>query len=171
MNFIEWLNSLPGSPTPTLAANHSGLAGPTLIRHAQRGKTTADNVIKIAKAYGVSPIDALVELGFLSPEDVSDTRIPLKSALEEAGVSELLESLVKRVNASGLFEGTFDARFFAGRAGAEIHELPSRIEQKDVPDAQGNAYDDDDAILDGINAGTEKFAAQESTEPLDETWT
>lgn len=108
MNFDTWLKSLPGAPTPTIAAKKSGLAASTLLRHVERGHSTADNVIAIAKAYGVSPIDALVDNRMLEPSDLGGERSPIKAALRDATITELLETLIERVNNSGLIEGSFE---------------------------------------------------------------
>lgn len=126
MNFSSWLRSLPGSPTPTTAARRSGLVDATLIRHAEKGVTTADNIIKIAKAYGIHPIDALVDLGFLESSDVAGARVSLRRALEEASVSELLEYLVKAVNASGMFDGDFSAEDLLDSPSADVIQMPSQ---------------------------------------------
>lgn len=52
----------------------------------------------------------------------------------------------------------------------KVTQLRPRIEQTGAPSVDAKQYDED-AILDGINAGTEKFAAQEATDPLDENYT
>ena len=80
MDFLEWLESLPGGATPTTAAKKAGLASPTLLRHAERGWTTADNVIAIARAYGVPPVDALVELDILDASEAGGDAVRLKEA-------------------------------------------------------------------------------------------
>lgn len=133
MNFSQWLKSLPGSPTPTSAARRSGLIDATLIRHAAKGVSTADNVIKISRAYGVSPIDALVELGFLQTDDVEASRVSLRRALDEASVAELLEYLVRAVNRSGMFDGDFSAE-----------ELISGGNVLDFPTSSNNHDDDEE---------------------------
>lgn len=107
MDFNQWLSSLPGSPTPTTAASRSGLASPTLIRHADKGATTADNVIKIARAFGVSPVDALVDAGFLRADEIDTAKVSARQALSDIGIEEALRIVVDRVNASGLFEEDF----------------------------------------------------------------
>ena len=124
MNFDTWLKSLPGVPTPTIAAKKSGLAAPTLLRHVERGHSTADNVIAIAKAYGVSPIDALVDNGMLEPSDLGGERSPIKAALRDATITELLETLIERVNNSGLIEGSFEMSTIAGHKPSDgVNEL------------------------------------------------
>nr|DAU95536.1 MAG TPA: hypothetical protein [Caudoviricetes sp.] len=113
MAFVDWLKTLPGAPTPTIAAKRSNLSGPTLLRHSERGYSTADNVIRIARAYGVNPVDALVDNGILQTEELGGERSTVRKALKEATVEELLETLVEYVNNSGLIEGKFETNLIA----------------------------------------------------------
>lgn len=103
MDFNEWLKSLPGAPTPTTAARNARLVDATLIRHATKGQTTADNVIAIARAYNVSPIDALVATGHLGADEASSARLDLRMALKGATVEELWDAMAEKVDGSRLF--------------------------------------------------------------------
>ena len=107
MDFSEWLESLPGGATPTTAAKKAGLASPTLLRHAERGRTTADNVIAIARAYGIPPVDALVELGFLEPSETGGEAIRLKEALTKASISQLWDTMAAKIDGLHLTVGKF----------------------------------------------------------------
>lgn len=107
MEFLEWLESLPGGATPTTAAKKAGLASPTLLRHAERGYTTADNVIAIARAYGVPPVDALVELGFLKPSETGGEAVRLKEALKEASISQLWDAMAEKIDGTQVAVGRF----------------------------------------------------------------
>lgn len=107
MNFKEWLETLPGGATPTTAANKANLASPTLLRHAERGYTTADNVIAIARAYGVPPVDALVDLGFLRPDEAGGEAVRMKEALKEASISQLWDTMADKIDGLHLTVGKF----------------------------------------------------------------
>lgn len=107
MEFLEWLESLPGGATPTTAAKKAGLASPTLLRHAERGYTTADNVIAIARAYGVPPVDALVELGFLEPSETGGEAVRLKEALKDASISQLWDAMAEKIDGTQVAVGRF----------------------------------------------------------------
>lgn len=108
-SFPEWLASLPGAPTPSQAAEAAKLPRPTLLRHADRGRTTAENAIAIARAFNVSPADALVEMGFLEPSEVNASEaLAIREALGRAEWPEIFDEITKRVNASGMFEGDFE---------------------------------------------------------------
>ncbi|CAB0973634.1 hypothetical protein [Corynebacterium ulcerans] len=107
MDFKTWLKTLPTSPTPTIAGKHANLPTPTLLRHAERGYSTSDNVIKIARAYRVNIIDALVDNGFIEAKETQVDRTPVKDALASASITELLDALTSAVNKSGLVNGEF----------------------------------------------------------------
>ena len=109
LRFNEWLASLPGAPTPTQASYAAKLSGPTLLRHAERGYTTAENAIAIARAYGVAPADALVEMGFLEANEVNASdKLAVREALTRAEWEDIFAEITTRVNASGMFEGDFE---------------------------------------------------------------
>lgn len=167
MNISDWLETLPGAPVPTEVAQRAHLSKATLFRHIERGETTAENVIAIARAYGVSPVDALVELGFLTPEEATSERLAIRQALKGATIAEKWDSLADDIDGQRLFIGHFprfnelDARMIG-----EVRR--PRKSEKTTPDVEEPDYD---AIIAGINAGTEQVAAQEATDPLDENFT
>lgn len=161
MEFTEWLQSLPGSPSPTTAARKSGLVDATLIRHAAKGATSADNVIAIARAYGVAPVDALVATGHLQANEVGGERTPIKMALRAASIAEKWDSIAEDIDGMKIIVGRFP----------RASELDiSTVESFITPDVSP-VEDDDDALIDRINAGEEKIAAQRRTDPLDEHYT
>lgn len=169
MDFKKWLSTLPGSPTPSLAAKASGLANPTLLRHADRGYSTADNVIVIARAYGVNIIDALVENDFLKPDETNAERLPTKEAFKRATVSEILEALVEAVNSAGIMDGNFDKDDITNTSNDLAARRARRAVVADVPEAEVRELSEDELVA-KINAGEIKVAAQKRTEPIEESW-
>lgn len=106
MNIEEWLNTLPGSPTVSQAADHTpGVSKATFLRHADKGKTTAEYVIAIARAHNVNEIQALADMGFI--EEAAVVEMAIDKALGMATNSKLLEEINKRVDpeARRLFRG------------------------------------------------------------------
>ena len=167
MNFNEWLGSIPGAPSPTEAAKRAKISHATLLRHANRGETTAENIIAIARAYEVSPVDALVELGFLTPEEATSERLAIRQALKGATIAEKWDSLADDIDGQRLFIGHFP-RFDELDAPMSGEVRRPRKSEKPTPDVEEPDYD---AIIAGINAGAEQVAAQEATDPLDENFT
>lgn len=168
MDFEQWLSSLPGAPTPTTAATRSQLTASTLIRHAEKGQTTADNVIAIARAFSVSPVDALVDCGFLRPDEIDTAKVSARQALADIGIEDALRIVVDRVNSSGLFEGEYTVEEALEELGGD--DLAARRSNSAGGDV-GVVVDDEDALIDAINEGVEKVAAQKRTEPLNEEYT
>lgn len=168
MDFKKWLSTLPGAPTPSLAAKASGLANPTLLRHADRGYSTADNVIVIARAYGVNIIDALVDNGFLEAHETNAEKLPTKEAFKRATVSEILEALVEAVNSAGIVDGKFDMNDIANTG----NDLAARraLKVEPVVEREEVAELSDDEIVAKINSGELKVAAQKRTAPIEESF-
>lgn len=94
MNIKEWLNTLPGSPTVSQAADHAGVSKATFLRHEKNEKTTAEYVIKISRAYDVNEIKALITLGFVDEAAVMEMAI--EKALGYAKNSQILAEMNKR---------------------------------------------------------------------------
>lgn len=101
----QWIESLPGAPSLTAAAKRSDIQKTTLIRQIDRGVIPSDNVIAIARAYGVNIVDALITTGHLEPTEVEI--IGVAQALGHATNSEMLDEMSKRVDpeAVRLFHG------------------------------------------------------------------
>lgn len=167
MNIAEWLENLPGAPVPSEVAQKAQLSKATLFRHIEKGETTADNVIAISRAYGISPVDGLVELGFLTPDEATSERLAVKEALKDATIAEKWDSIADDIDGQKLIIGHFprfgeiDARTF-GSASSRSNMPASGVRVEEY---------DDDALIDRINAGIEPIAAQKRTDPLDENYT
>ncbi len=94
MELQEWLNTLPGAPTVSQAADHSDISKATLLRHAKVGKTTAEFIISISRAYGVNEIESLLNLGFITPSAIEEYGV--EAALEGATNRQLLDEILRR---------------------------------------------------------------------------
>ncbi|WP_368267028.1 DNA-binding protein [Corynebacterium ulcerans] len=189
MNFEQWLQSLPGSPSPTTAARKAGLVNVTLLRHAEKGETTADNIIAIARAYGIPPVDALVTTGHLRPDEIGGERTSIKMALKRASIGEKWDSIAEDIDGMHLIVGRFprihelDITAITDHSSEESEgesELERRRKAKSGPtppvettaEAGNEAEElDYDALIERINAGTEQVAAQKRTPPLEEHFT
>ena len=64
-------------------------------------------MIAIARAYGVPPVDALVELGFLEPSEAGGEAIRLKEALAKASISQLWDTMAAKIDGLHLTVGKF----------------------------------------------------------------
>lgn len=96
MNMRDWILSLPGSPLPTQAATAAGIDISTISRQLKRNHISAENVIKLCKAFDKSPIDGLIETGYLSPTDAQE--ISISSALRDATNRQLAAEVTRRMD-------------------------------------------------------------------------
>ena len=94
MSIKEWLNSLPGAPTVSQAADRAGVSKATFLRHDKNGKTTAEFVIKIARAYNVNEVQSLINLGFV--DEAAVLEVAIERALGLAKNSQILAEMNKR---------------------------------------------------------------------------
>lgn len=94
MTLKEWLDTLPGSPTVSQAADHSQVSKATLLRHAKSGKTTAEYAVAISRAYKVNEIESLIDLGFVNTEAVD--KYGVEAALAAATNEQLLGEIMRR---------------------------------------------------------------------------
>lgn len=136
MNIKEWLSALPGSPTVSQAADHAGVSKATFLRHEKKKETTAEYVVKIARAYNVNEVQALIDLGFIDEAAVME--LAIENALGFATNSQLWVEQSKRADpeARRLFRGegvpgVVDLDDEA--VGAEVFEFPT-------PDVEPERY-------------------------------
>lgn len=108
MDFKRWIESLPGSPLVTQAAERAGIDRSTISRQLKRGVVSAENVIALARAYGHNEVDALVETGYVDAEAASRAGVP--QALGYATNAQIYGEIMRRVDpdAVRLFRGGGD---------------------------------------------------------------
>ena len=75
MDMEQWVRNLPGNPSLTSAARAAGIHKTTLIRQLEKDTLDAGHVIDLCRAHGKSPVDGLVETGYLTVEDLPDAAI------------------------------------------------------------------------------------------------
>ncbi len=132
MKHDAWIRSLPGKPSITAAARAAGIQKTTLIRQLDRGTVSAENVIEIARAYDVSPVDALVTTGHLRADEVKIVGVSI--ALGHATNHDLLEEVNQRVDpeARRILHGEgITPHFVDVGPGATVTELPGRSTEPD----------------------------------------
>ena len=149
----EWIDLVTDGSSDREIARLAQIGQSTLSRQRRDTTVTVETVVKIARAYQVSVIPALVALGIVTEADISD--FASNAALQDATDTALADEVLKRM-----------------RAGSKLMNAPISqvVEITGHQNHPAPAEPDYDAIVDGINAGTEKFAAQKATEPLEEHW-
>lgn len=94
MNIQQWYRETVGNDTQNKVAENAGIVPSSLYRQLPDG-LSAQNVVKIARAYGVPAIDGLIALGLLDERDVAELK--MKGSLHSATKRELLDELERRL--------------------------------------------------------------------------
>lgn len=158
----SWLRSFRGTDSDRQIAINSGIPVATLARQLRDGTVTVETAVKIARAYQVSVVPALLALDVLTEFDLK--AFSTSSGIMDASDEDLVAEILRRMKAGQ-----------ADWAEKPISELDTRRNAKrgnNSPTPPPHVTEPDyDAILDGINAGTEPIAAQKATDPLEENYT
>lgn len=170
-NFAEWFSRLTAGDTQKVAAKKAGVIESTLSRQLSRGTFRPELVIALCRGYDYPPVDGLIETGYLHAHEVG-SETPIRVALESASNRQILEELLRRSDpeAQAMFGSTENG--LVGIA-PDAEPLPPRghptTDSESSMTVIGEPDDyDDDALIDAINAGDIKIAAQEATQPLEE---
>ena len=94
MNFETWLTELIGEDTRRTASSKAGMAESTLSRQLSRGHLSPEMVISLCRAYDRSPVQGLVETGYINEYEVQG--VDLAIALHDATNEQLLNEILRR---------------------------------------------------------------------------
>lgn len=156
MTLQEWLDTLPGSPTVSQAADHSHISKATLLRHAKAGKTTAECAVTISRAYKVNEVKALIDLGFIDAKAVDEYGVI--EALASATNQQLLDEILQRSDPQ--------ARYLFGNAGDDdTIGLAPHLTPVSGP---RDSVDDDDGIVRDFDYSPDEYAADSSPNEQEE---
>ena len=145
----QWIENVTNHASWRMIGDRLGTTHSTIQRRLKQDTATA--ICELAVAYGANPVDGLLAANVISHEQLQ--KFSKRSSLSSFTDLELAQEIVNRLEAA---QGT---------------SLPSGLDSRREAKAAAESDDPDyDAIVDGINSGTEKFAAQKATEPLEEHW-
>lgn len=148
------------------AAKIAGFDQSAFTRWKDGAAAKPEFVVKFARAYNRNVLEALVEAEFITEQEagLQKVNVPdIRSALRLAPEEWLADEVLKRM-----------------RAGAKTDELTAPLDElvarkqhkanelKPEPNPDVSTEVDHDAIIEQINAGKVKFAAQKHTPPLEE---
>ena len=94
MNVNEWLIDLKGEDSMRAASKKSGYAQTTLQRQIDKGSLSPEMVISLCRAYDRSPVQGLVETGYINEYEVQG--VDLAIALHDATNEQLLNEIMRR---------------------------------------------------------------------------
>ncbi|AEG84677.1 helix-turn-helix domain-containing protein [Corynebacterium ulcerans] len=165
----KYLSGLMDGDNATEAAKKSGISSSNFTRWKKGARADPDFVVKIARAYDANVLEALVAAEFITEAEAKLREIKVGGiALSDASNQQLLDEIMRRSDPEA-------NRLFGDPTGESIDyqqrdDLAKR--RRSTPATPPSVKPQDyDAILDGINAGTEQIAAQKATDPLDENYT
>lgn len=98
----KWYKKTVKDDSVNAAAKKSGIVQSTLNRYDKTGHFPAEAVILIARAYGTSPIRALVQTGHLTQKDVDEYRT--LAGLSGATDKEIAAEVMRRLSDDNLEE-------------------------------------------------------------------
>lgn len=68
-NAREWARRVTGGASMYDISHRAGIPGSTVNKRFATDRFTVEDVLRIARAYGENPVDALVDTGFLTPDE------------------------------------------------------------------------------------------------------
>ena len=91
-SFEEWVQEIAEGASNREIAMKAGIPMTTFHRKWTKGEFTAEDAVTIARAYGRNPIEALVEQGTLTPDEVHNAGV---HPIEEFTMLELAERVIR----------------------------------------------------------------------------
>ncbi|QQB45326.1 helix-turn-helix transcriptional regulator [Corynebacterium glucuronolyticum] len=95
MKHSEWIHRATDGATERAVAKRIGISHTTVNTQLQREHLSAENVIKIAEAFDIHPITALIDTGYVAAKWAMLSDIP--GALRDATDENLAEEILRRM--------------------------------------------------------------------------
>lgn len=108
MEYESWFKELTGGASLREAGLASGISKSTLSRNLDSNHMAPETVIALCRAYGRSPVQGLIETGYVNDYEVEGPDVAI--ALSKATNQQLLDEIMKRSDpqARYLFGGDED---------------------------------------------------------------
>lgn len=160
--WAKYLNRLMGSRSAAEFARITGVTDGQLSKwRSGSGGVRAETVVAVARALGDSPLHALVEVGYLDPEDIAPFQLPRQFGLDDFSDLELSAEIVRRVELGPAPQLTEPLELEdVTPEGAKVRHLRPR--KRDV----GGARETD---LTGVELDSTRIAASKDNTPVDPT--
>ncbi|KAA8723257.1 hypothetical protein [Corynebacterium phocae] len=149
MKTSDWLNDLKGDDSMRQASQASGFAQTTLQRQVDKGQFSPEMVIALCRAYGRSPVQGLIETGYIHAHEVDSPAVAV--ALEKATNAELLAEINRRSDP--------EARYlFTADLDPEVVDIQEDAEVFHIAPTDGTVVDFDSTY------GSHEYAADSSSD-------
>lgn len=132
----EWFEKLTQNASGRAAADLADISPATMNRQLARNALSAETVISLARAYGRSPVRALLETGYLLPEEAG---MPSpQELLQSLTDQQVVSDVARRIDDNPAhWLGTFD----------EVVERETTPRLTPVSDAHASLPDEDDGTV------------------------
>ena len=135
MEINEWFNALTDGATTRSAGTKIGVSHTTISRQLRAGELSAEVVIALCRAYDRSPVDGLVETGYLFPHEIHG--VGVEQALDMATNQQVLALIERRITVD-------DDRDFRAGGDSNVIGLHRPVEFDPMRDVA--TADDQDAL-------------------------
>ena len=96
--WIAWVNALVEPDDLTTAARRAGFDKSTMTRWKQGGSPDPERAVKLARAYGAHPVEALVVMGLITTTEGELAPTSSRDVIRAATAEVLAAELVARIN-------------------------------------------------------------------------
>ncbi|MDF7666038.1 hypothetical protein [Bifidobacterium sp. ESL0745] len=103
-NHIEWLREITHDDSINRISQQAGIPYATLYKRFKSSELATDEIIAIARSYGINPVDALVKTNIISNEEASGVRGD--NALRLCAIESIANEIVRRDNEKTQLTGT-----------------------------------------------------------------
>ncbi len=100
MNVYEYIEKITNGATINEISERAGIVKSTLWRQIKNDTVSYENLIKIARSYGVNPITALVEVGAITPQEALQGK--MAGDLNDASETMLIEEVARRLHRNAI---------------------------------------------------------------------
>ncbi|WEV69345.1 hypothetical protein OZX73_00095 [Bifidobacterium sp. ESL0775] len=93
-NHIDWLRDITHDDSINKISQQAGIPYATLYKRFKSNELATDEIIAIARSYGINPVDALVKTSIISDEEASGVRGD--NALRLCDIESIAKEIVRR---------------------------------------------------------------------------
>ena len=100
MNVYEYIEKITDGATINEISERAGIVKSTLWRQIKNNTVSYENLIKIARSYGVNPITALGGVGAVTPQEALQGK--MAGDLNDASETMLIEEVARRLHRNAI---------------------------------------------------------------------
>ena len=90
----DWLRSVTAGDSINKIAQLSGIPYATIYRRFDKGGLETDEIIAVARGYGINPVEALVKCGVVTEEEAAG--VTGAEALKLCSIQDIAAEIVRR---------------------------------------------------------------------------